>query len=154
MKAIPGPALRPRYALSRKHVEKLIPIRSAILSGRFNDVWRQVYTRPHREMRLSPKYPGHPARLVYAILSEVTIHEWRIAARSHRHRSASRLGSQSFAAVRLTVEYILNPLAHGAEADILAEYQGLGWASRHLFACRSAQSLQSTLFMPLGVEPA
>jgi len=37
-----GPGMR----WSRTHVEHLIPIRTAILSGRFADVWRTVYTSP------------------------------------------------------------------------------------------------------------
>jgi hypothetical protein len=31
---------------SRPHVEKLIPIRTAILSGRFAEVWQRVYNSP------------------------------------------------------------------------------------------------------------
>jgi hypothetical protein len=37
-----GPGMR----WSRLHVEKLIPIRTAILSGRFPEVWRKVYNSP------------------------------------------------------------------------------------------------------------
>ena len=37
-----GPGMR----WSRQHVEKLIPVRTAILSGRFTDVWRQVHNSP------------------------------------------------------------------------------------------------------------
>jgi hypothetical protein len=37
-----GPGMR----WSRTHVEKLIPIRTAILSGRFTDIWRKVYNSP------------------------------------------------------------------------------------------------------------
>lgn len=56
---------------------------------------------------------------------------------------------------RLSVEYILNLLAHGATAqDILAEYQGL--ASEDIQACLlfAAKSLQNTAFMPLTAEAA
>ncbi len=56
---------------------------------------------------------------------------------------------------RLTVEYILNLLAHGAtETEILNEYQGL--THEDIQACLrfAAQSLESTLFMPLAMEPA
>lgn len=56
---------------------------------------------------------------------------------------------------RLTVEYILNLLASGAtEAEILDEYQGLMHADIQACLLFAAQSLQSTLFMPLDVEPA
>jgi uncharacterized protein (DUF433 family) len=56
---------------------------------------------------------------------------------------------------RLTVEYILNLLAHGAtEAEILAEYDGLTRADLQACLLFAAQSLQSTLFMPLTMEPA
>jgi uncharacterized protein (DUF433 family) len=56
---------------------------------------------------------------------------------------------------RLTVEYILNLMAHGAtEAEILAEYDGLTRADLQACLLFAAQSLQSTLFMPLAMEPA
>jgi len=54
---------------------------------------------------------------------------------------------------RLTVEYILNLLAHGAtEAEILQEYEGL--AAEDIQACLlfAVQSLESIIFMPLAVE--
>ena len=54
---------------------------------------------------------------------------------------------------RLTVEYILNLLAHGATAaEILQEYQGL--AQEDIQACLlfAAQSLESTVFMPLTMS--
>ncbi len=56
---------------------------------------------------------------------------------------------------RLTVEYILNLLARGASmAEILQEYDGL--AQEDIQACLlfAAQTLESTLFMPLAVETA
>jgi hypothetical protein len=37
-----GPGMR----WSRPHVEQLIPIRTAILSGRFPDIWQKVYNSP------------------------------------------------------------------------------------------------------------
>jgi uncharacterized protein (DUF433 family) len=56
---------------------------------------------------------------------------------------------------RLTVEYILNLMAHGAtESEILAEYNGLTRADLQACLLFAAQSLQSTLFMPLTMEPA
>ncbi|MEX0701488.1 MAG: DUF433 domain-containing protein [Planctomycetales bacterium] len=56
---------------------------------------------------------------------------------------------------RLTVDYILNLLAHGATIDdILAEYEGL--AREDVLACLlfAAQSLSNTEFMPLAAESA
>ncbi len=54
---------------------------------------------------------------------------------------------------RLTVEYILNRLAHGAvPGDILEEYQGL--TEKDVQACFlfATRFLGSTEFMPLTVE--
>jgi uncharacterized protein (DUF433 family) len=51
---------------------------------------------------------------------------------------------------RLTVEYILNLLAHGATvAEILQEYEGL--TPEDIRACLlfASRSLESTAFMPL-----
>jgi uncharacterized protein (DUF433 family) len=56
---------------------------------------------------------------------------------------------------RLTVEYILGLLAHGATtAEILQEYEGL--TAEDIQACLifAAKSLESTAFMPLAVETA
>ena len=56
---------------------------------------------------------------------------------------------------RLTVEYILNLLAHGSSReDILSEYEGL--AAEDIQACLlfAAQSLSDTAFMPLPAESA
>jgi uncharacterized protein (DUF433 family) len=53
---------------------------------------------------------------------------------------------------RLTVEYILGLLAHGASAaEILEEYEGL--APEDVQACLlfASRSLQDTEFMPLAV---
>jgi uncharacterized protein (DUF433 family) len=56
---------------------------------------------------------------------------------------------------RLTVEYILNLMAHGAtESEILAEYDGLTRTDLQACLLFAAQSLQSSLFMPLTMEPA
>lgn len=55
---------------------------------------------------------------------------------------------------RLSVEYILNLLAHGATVtEILEEYQGL--APEDIQACLlfATKSLANTSFMPLVVEP-
>jgi len=56
---------------------------------------------------------------------------------------------------RLTVEYILGLLAHGATIEeILQEYTGL--TPEDIQACLlfASKSLESTLFMPLTMEPA
>jgi uncharacterized protein (DUF433 family) len=56
---------------------------------------------------------------------------------------------------RLTVEYLLNLLAHGAnETEILEEYHGL--TSDDIRACIlfATKSLESTLFMPLMLDEA
>jgi len=65
------------------------------------------------------------------------------------------VGKPIIRGTRLTVEYILNQLAHGAtEAEILAEYDGLTRADIQASLLFAARSLQSTLFMPLTSEPA
>lgn len=51
---------------------------------------------------------------------------------------------------RLTVEYVLNLLAHGSSvSDIIHEYEGL--TTEDILACLlfASQSLASTTFMPL-----
>ena len=54
---------------------------------------------------------------------------------------------------RLTVEYILNLLAHGAtEAEILQEYQGLTREDIQACLLFATKSLQDTSFMPLAAE--
>jgi uncharacterized protein (DUF433 family) len=56
---------------------------------------------------------------------------------------------------RLTVEYILNLLAHGATiTEILDEYQGL--VEEDIQACLlfATKALQDTSFMPLAAEAA
>ena len=54
---------------------------------------------------------------------------------------------------RLTVEFILNLLAHGARIeDILDEYEGL--TVQDVYACLlfATKSLEDTTFMPLNME--
>lgn len=54
---------------------------------------------------------------------------------------------------RLTVEYILNLLAHGATvAEIMQEYDGL--VPEDIQACLlfAAHTLENTVFMPLAME--
>jgi uncharacterized protein (DUF433 family) len=51
---------------------------------------------------------------------------------------------------RLTVEYILNLLAHGATvAEILEEYEGLTQEDIRACLLFASRSLESTAFMPL-----
>ncbi len=65
------------------------------------------------------------------------------------------VGKPVIKGTRLTVEYILNLLAHGSSAaDILDEYDGL--VPEDIQACLlfASQSLSSTAFMPLVAESA
>ena len=65
------------------------------------------------------------------------------------------VGKPVIKGTRLTVEYILGLLAHGATtAEILQEYEGL--TAEDIQACLifAAKSLESTAFMPLAVETA
>ncbi len=63
------------------------------------------------------------------------------------------VGKPVIRGTRLTVEYILNLLAHGATfEEILQEYDGL--VPEDIQACLlfASQSLQSTVSMPLVME--
>ena len=65
------------------------------------------------------------------------------------------VGKPVIKGTRLTVEYILNLLAHGATTEeILEEYEGL--TQEDLQACFlfATKSLESTAFMPLTAETA
>lgn len=65
------------------------------------------------------------------------------------------VGKPVIRGTRLTVEYILGLLAHGATiAEILQEYEGL--VEEDIQACLifAAKSLESTAFMPLATETA
>ena len=54
---------------------------------------------------------------------------------------------------RLTVEYIVNLLAHGADVEeVLAEYQGLTRDDIQACLLFAAKSLQDSAFMPLTLE--
>jgi uncharacterized protein (DUF433 family) len=54
---------------------------------------------------------------------------------------------------RLTIEYILNLLAHGATvADILEEYQGLSVQDIQACLLFAVKSLESSSFLPLMAE--
>ena len=56
---------------------------------------------------------------------------------------------------RLTVEYILNLLAHGTTAaEILENYQGLTQDDIRACILFATKSLENTTFMPLAVETA
>ena len=65
------------------------------------------------------------------------------------------VGKPIIKGTRLTVEYILNLLAHGATVeDILEEYQGLKPEDIHACFLFATKSLGDTDFMPLIVETA
>ena len=56
---------------------------------------------------------------------------------------------------RLTVEFILNRLAHGATTEeVLKEYQGLEEEDVRACILFATRSLEDTEFMPLTVERA
>jgi uncharacterized protein (DUF433 family) len=63
------------------------------------------------------------------------------------------IGKPVIRGTRLTVEYILNLLAHGATiTEILEEYEGL--VEEDIRACLlfAKRSVESTSFMPLAAE--
>ena len=65
------------------------------------------------------------------------------------------VGKPVIKGTRLTVEYILNLLAHGATMiEIILEYKGL--TQEDIQACNlfATKSLESTTFMPLAAEKA
>jgi len=65
------------------------------------------------------------------------------------------VGKPVIRGTRLTVDFILNLLAHGAtEKEILEEYKGL--AEEDIRACFlfATKALKDTEFMPLAAEPA
>lgn len=65
------------------------------------------------------------------------------------------VGKPVIKGTRLTVEFILNLMAHGATADdIRVEYEGL--TDEDIQACLlfASQSLSNTTFMPLVAESA
>lgn len=62
------------------------------------------------------------------------------------------VGKPVIQGTRLTVEYILNLLAHGAtEAEILAEYEGMTAADIRACLLFAARSLESASFMPMEI---
>lgn len=65
------------------------------------------------------------------------------------------VGKPVFRGTRLTVEYILNLLAHGETTDeILQEYRGLTYEDIQACILFATKALESTVFMPLAMEPA
>jgi uncharacterized protein (DUF433 family) len=63
------------------------------------------------------------------------------------------VGKPVIRGTRLTVEFILNLLAHGATAkEILTEYNGLTQDDIQVCILFATKSLESTTFMPLAVE--
>jgi len=65
------------------------------------------------------------------------------------------VGKPVIRGTRLTVEYILNLLAHGATvAEILEEYQGLTQEDIQACLLFATKSLENMAFMPLAVEMA
>lgn len=65
------------------------------------------------------------------------------------------VGKPVIKGTRLTVEFILNLLAHGATvAEILEEYNGLTSADIQACLLFATKSLENTAFMPLEMETA
>ncbi|MCD6167623.1 DUF433 domain-containing protein [bacterium] len=65
------------------------------------------------------------------------------------------VGKPVIRGTRLTVEYILNLLAHGATIEeILREYKGLTCEDIQACILFATRALENTMFMPLVVEPA
>lgn len=63
------------------------------------------------------------------------------------------VGKPVIKGTRLTVEYILNLLAHGsASEEILKEYEGLTQEDIQACLLFATRSLQDTEFMPLSLE--
>ena len=63
------------------------------------------------------------------------------------------VGKPVLKGTRLTVEYILNLLAHGASVEeVLEEYKGLTQEDIQACLLFATKSLETTSFMPLMVE--
>lgn len=63
------------------------------------------------------------------------------------------VGKPVIKGTRLTVEYILNLLAHGGTSEeILQEYEGLTQEDIQACLLFATRSLQNTDFMPLGLD--
>jgi uncharacterized protein (DUF433 family) len=56
---------------------------------------------------------------------------------------------------RLTVEFILNLVAHGAtDQEIIGEYKGLKKEDIQACILFASKALENTVFMPLTIEPS
>jgi uncharacterized protein (DUF433 family) len=65
------------------------------------------------------------------------------------------VGKPVIRGTRLTVDYVLNLLAHGATVDeILREYDGLEREDIQAALLFASRSLADTAFMPLAAESA
>ena len=65
------------------------------------------------------------------------------------------VGKPVIKGTRLTVEYILNLLAHGATVtEIIQEYKGLTQEDIQACFLFATKSLENTTFMPLAAEMA
>ena len=65
------------------------------------------------------------------------------------------VGKPVIRGTRLTVEYVLNQLAHGATVEeILQENKGLKPEDIQACILFATKALESTEFMPLAMEPA
>jgi uncharacterized protein (DUF433 family) len=65
------------------------------------------------------------------------------------------VGKPVIKGTRLTVEFILNLLAHGETvAEIISEYKGLTQEDIQACILFATKSLENTTFMPLAVEKA
>ena len=65
------------------------------------------------------------------------------------------VGKPVIRGTRLTVDFILNLLAHGAtESEILNEYKGLTLEDIHACFLFATKSLENMEFIPLATEPS
>ena len=65
------------------------------------------------------------------------------------------VGKPVIKGTRLTVDYIINLLAHGAtEKEIIEEYRGLTQEDIQACLLFASKSLKNTMFMPLEAETA
>ena len=65
------------------------------------------------------------------------------------------VGKPVISGTRLTVEYILNLLAHGQTPDeIIEEYPGLAQSDIQACLLFASRAMQDTTFMPLAAEEA
>lgn len=63
------------------------------------------------------------------------------------------VGKPVIRGTRLTVEFILNLLAHGATIEeVISEYQGLSIEDVRACILFATKSLETTVFMPLATE--